>query len=231
QALRGIRPILGLPGALAAALIATPFCVSDFRYMFTPGYQRMGQDGVVRAVDYLEWSLWSLEWFINALIWVLLLGFMIKNCLTILKYPFRFPIHVVLQEKQYRPFLQMSAQGSTVVLGFSCVSVAYILYTGGELTDYLGLAITVSLLAIGFVPPWLMLRAKVDNAVRAETLSLRRGAGLGAPGLAAVDNLAASAGGMALEKRVDEAVALLRLWHLQNLYGNLGNSEAKAIFV
>ena len=128
-------------------------------------YARMGQDDIVRGVDYLMWGIWCLEWFINAFIWVLLIGFMVKNCLTIRSHPFRAPIHVVLHDKLYRPFLQMSAQGSTVVLGFSCVTVLYLVYTGGELTDYLGLGITVALLVFGFVPPWLMLRAKVDRAV------------------------------------------------------------------
>ena len=30
-------------------------------------------------------------------------------------------------------------------------------------------------------------------------------------------------------KRLEEVHALLRIWHLQNLYGNLGQTEAKAI--
>lgn len=138
QALRGVRTMLGPIGSLAAALIALPFAVLDFRYLFSNRYTPMGGDGVVRSIDYLMWSIWSVEWFINAFIWVLLLGFLVKNSLTIATHPFRAPIHVVLQDKLYRPFLQMSAQGSTVVLGFSLVTVAYLYYTGGELTDYTG---------------------------------------------------------------------------------------------
>lgn len=236
QALRGIRPILGPSGALAAVLIALPFCYFDFRYLFSERYARMGRDEIVRAIDYLMWSIWSLEWFINAFIWVLLVGFMIKNCLTIGRFPFRSPISVVLHDKQYKPFLQMSAQGATVVLGFSFVTVLYLFFTGGELTDYLGLGITIALLFVCFVPPWLVLRGKVDTAVRAETLSLRHGAGIvvGAPmaggaGFSPTGDGSASPPDRSLEARVDEALALLRIWHLQNLYGNLGQTEARAI--
>ena len=241
QALRGIRPILGPYGVAAAAVVAAPFCYFDFRYLFSARYARMGRDEIVRSVDYLMWTIWSLEWFINAFIWVLLLGFMLKNCMTIGKFPFRAPIDVVLHDKLYRPFLQMSSQGSTVVLGFSLVTVLYLYFTGGELTDYLGLGITVALLIVCFVPPWLVLRGKVDNAVGIETHRLRRDAGLSTNQFPAPTTLAAissttkpaneNTGEKDLEARVDEAVALLRLWHLQNLYGNLGHTEAKAIVV
>ncbi len=237
QAMRGIRPILGKRGAGIAALVALPFSYFDFQYLFGARYQRMGEDGQVLPVDYLMWGIWTLEWFVNAFIWVLLLGFMVKNWTTIRRATFRAPVHVVLEDKHYRPFLQMSAQSSTVVLLFSLVTVLYLVYTGGELTDYLGLGITVVLLVVGFVPPWLLLRNKVDEAVRRETLVLRWEAGLGATGAGA------RSGGLGfaqidpvqpgqeavLGQRVDQAVALLRLWHLHNLYGNLGHTEAKAI--
>ncbi|CAN0379543.1 unnamed protein product, partial [Phaeothamnion confervicola] len=107
-AMRGIKPILGIRGAALAALIALPFSALDFNYLFTPRYQRMGGDEIVRAGDYLMWGVWTLEWFINAFIWVLLIGFMFKNLTTIRRYPFRNPIHVVLEDKLYRAFLQMS---------------------------------------------------------------------------------------------------------------------------
>lgn len=230
EALRGVRTILGPYGVLAAALIALPFCYFDFQYLFTPRYTPMGQDDVVRPVDYLMWGIWSLEWFINAFIWVLFIGFMVKNCITIRQHPFRAPIHVVLHDKLYRPFLQMSAQGSTVMLGFSCVTVAYLVYTGGESTDYMGLAITVGLLVFGFIPPWLLLRRKVDHAVAEETISLQQGAGLIPASAAAALQLAEQrVGERSLDARLQEVHALLRIWHLQNLYGNLGQTEAKAI--
>ncbi len=237
QAMRGIRPILGPYGALAAAVIALPFCYFDFHYLFSPRYSRMGRDEIVRSIDYLMWGLWSLEWFINAFIWVLLIGFMIKNCLTIGRFPFREPIDVVLHDKLYRPFLQMSAQGSTVVLGFSLITVLYLYYTGGELTDYLGLGITVTLLVVCFVPPWLVLRTKVDAAVLNETVSLRQAAGIGGNGAPATAALASLGPGSsttaagASDARLDQALALLKIWHLHNLYGDLGQTEAKAIVV
>jgi hypothetical protein len=234
HALRGIRPILGARGALMAAIVAAPFCYFDFIYLFSDRYQRMGRDEVVRAADYLMWTVWSVEWFINAFIWVLLIGFMLKNCATIARFPFRCPIDTVLNAKLYRPFLQMSAQGATVVLAFSLVTVAYLYYTGGEATDYTGLGITVALLVVCFVPPWLVLRSKVDRAVHERMEALRLGAGLIAGASAAqvaFDMPAIGEGARTVEERLDEVLALLRIEHLSNLYGNLGQTEAKAIVV
>lgn len=234
QALRGIRPILGGQGALAALIVALPFCYFDFKYLFSDRYQRMGRDEIVRAADYLMWTIWSIEWFINAFIWVLLIGFMLKNCATIARFPFRRPIDAVLNAKLYRPFLQMSAQGATVVLAFSLFTVAYLYYTGGEVTDFMGLGITVALLIVCFVPPWLVLRAKVDKSVHARMETLRLGAGLAAGASAAhaaLDMREAGEGARTVEERLDEVLALLRIEHLNNLYGNLGQTEAKAIMI
>jgi hypothetical protein len=228
HALRGIRVVLGSWGALMALLVALPFCYFDFKYLYGPRYARMGRDDMVRSIDFVMWGIWSLEWFINAFIWVLLIGFMVKNCMTLARFPFRSPIHLVLSDKHYRPFLQMSAQGATVVLGFSCVTVLYLYYTGGELTDYLGLGITVALLVFCFVPPWLVLRSKVDACVRDEMLKLRSEAGLAPQTRTPLANAAAGDDGT-IEKKFEQMASLLKLWHLQNLYGNLGQTEAKAI--
>jgi hypothetical protein len=155
QALSGLRTVLGWPGLALAGLVALPFVVLDFRYLTREGsrYERIGAGNAASAADYLMWSTWTVEWFINALIWVLLIGFLIKNCWVISRYPFRALIEIVVHERHYKPFLQMSAEGATIVLGFSAVTIFYLWYTGGELTDYAGLAITASLLFVGFVPP------------------------------------------------------------------------------
>jgi hypothetical protein len=233
QALRGIRPILGPLGALAAAAIAAPFCWLDLQYLLSDRYEGLGDGGRRVALDYVMWGVWSLEWFINAFIWILLISFMVKNCVTIDGHPFRDPIDAVLAEKQYRPFLQMSSQGATILLGFSAVTVAYIYVTGGELTDYLGLGITVALLIVCFVPPWVVLREKVDKAVKGQIMALRQEAGItqaraglgdfGQRGNAGVDR--------SVDDRMDQVVALLKMWHLQNLYGSLGQTEARAIML
>lgn len=226
HALQGVRAILGGWGVLAAVVLAAPFCWSDYNYLITR-YEATGRGGVIATVDYLMFGIWCLEWFINAFIWVLLVGFMVKNCVTIKRYPFKAPVNVVLQEKHYRPFLQMSAQGSTVVLGFSLITVLYIYFTEGALTDYMGLAITLVLLIVCFVPPWLLLRDKVEDCYRAELSALHQIAGLrdGVPGAAGATR------DRSLEERMDEIATMLRIWHLQTLYGSLGHSEATAIMV
>jgi hypothetical protein len=122
----------------------------------------------------------------------------------------------------------MSAQGATVVLGFSACTLTYVLLTGGETSDYLGLAITSSLLVVGFVPPWIMVNAKIDGAVRSAMADLRQKLPQGLTA-ASWPSATATAGTSTVEHRLDEVLVLLRLSHLETLSRTPGQSEAKAI--
>jgi hypothetical protein len=228
RATRGFRLILGPLGAMLALLIALPFCAYDYQYLVSE-YKRLGPAGALAGVDILMWLIWCAEWFINAFIWVVLVGFMAKNALTIRAHRFRAPIETVLHEKQYRPFLQMSSQGAGIVFTFSIVTAIYIYFTDGALTDYMGLFITGVLIVIGFVVPWLLLRAKVRAAVQHETSALgSRLATSGALGLAAVQ---AEVDLSSLSRRLDEVIALLRITHLERMRLQLGWTEAKSVLI
>ena len=158
---------------------------------------------------------------------------------------FKAPIELVVVERHYRPFLQMSAEGASIVLGFSAVTIFYLWYTGGELTDYVGLAITSSLLVVGFVPPWVLLRRKVRRAVEIETRTLRTAISAAMWRDAKARRAAASAkadgrsapvptaaeGTASLEQRLEEALSLFRISYLEHLKLNLGGSEARAILL
>ena len=81
---------------------------------------------------------------------------------------------MVLLEKQYRHFLAMSAHGATIVLRFFLVNAVYGWYTGAELTDYIGVAITLVLLVVGFIPPWIQLTTRMDPTVTEEMAAFLR---------------------------------------------------------
>jgi hypothetical protein len=170
----GVRRVLGLQGWLAAVVIAVPFCVLDYRYLVSDRYEKLGEDQLLHAIDYAMWGIWCAEWLLNAFIWVTLAGFLAMGYRALRTCRFRAPIATVVQEKLYRPFLQMSSQGATIVLGFACVTAFYIWYAGGSAADFLGLAVTGVLLVVGFVPSWLLLNAKVKRTVREEIEALRR---------------------------------------------------------
>jgi hypothetical protein len=230
--------VLGVPGAVIALLLALPFVSLDFLYLFSDRYARMGGPDAVLALDYLMWGIWSVEWFLNAFIWEVLVGFLIKTWWVVRTHPFRSPIEIVLHARHYKPFLQMSAEGASIVLAFTIATVAYIWYTGGELTDYVGLCITAVLLIVSFVPSWLLLKAKVRRAVEAETIAMRRRL-LRNLELAETEASAAAVHGRerpggdirALEHRLDAAVAILRISYLEGRHQNLGASEARAVLV
>jgi hypothetical protein len=228
KALAGFRIILGPIGALVALAIAIPFCALDYRYLYSERYERIGD--AVGPADLLMWGLWCVEWFLNAIIWVVLTGFLIMNIWAIRSYRFRAPIEVVLSEKQYRPFLQMSSQGATIVLGFAIMTAVYIWYTGGAETDYMGLGIVAGLLIAGFVPPWMLLNAKVNRAVTDEANALRRGLATG-QGTHEANAVAERLPVRDLEARLEEVLIMLRITHLERLHRSLGRTEAKAVMV
>jgi hypothetical protein len=224
NARRGTQWVLGPVGAAVAAVIAVPFCLYDYQV-------RIGGD-LGADVDRLLFAVWCAEWFMMAFIWVQMLGFLFLTRWAIGDHEFRSPIEVVLLEKHYRPFLQMSAQGATIVLGFFLANALYVLYTGAEISDYIGVAITLVLLIVGFVPPWLQLTGKVDRAVKAELASLRRhlasseGGGPFAGAAAAPPQTARG-----LEDHLQEALVMLRISYLERLHRDLGNMEAKSIVI
>lgn len=231
RALKGLRPILGPIGALIAMAIALPLCVADYKNLVSPGsrYDRLGVGGEVAAVDYWMLAIWCVEWFLNALIWVMQVGFLIKNCQMIRTYKFRSPIEIVVHERHYRPFLQMSAEGASIVLGFSFTTILYLWYTGGELTDYAGLSITAALLFIGFVPPWVLLRRKVRRAVEGETETLRHALAEAIWRETRRRTDTTSTHTPQLEQRLEEALTMFRISYLDQLKLNLGRKEARAI--
>ena len=227
----GLRYILGPFGRLAALAIAAPFCFLDYQYLASPRYEKLSGSESVSAADLLMWAIWSIEWIINAFLWVVLVGYSMKNCWILSRYPFRAPVDAVLHERHYRPFLQMSSQGSTVLLGFSLITVFYITYTGGALSDYLGLGITCALLVLGFVVPWSMLKAKIRKSVLAETVRLQRAVTQGRHHPHATHEPTATVDLKVIEQRLSEAVAMLRITHLDRIHLNLGRTEAKAIML
>ncbi len=235
DARRGTRMVQGLPGALVALLIAIPFSLYDLQVLgfFAKGGAKGAGSGAGAAADQLLYAMWCVEWFLMAFIWVQLLGFLLLTRSAIGDYQFRAPIEVVLLEKHYRHFLAMSAHGATIVLGFFLMNVAYGWYTGAELTDYIGVAVTLVLLVVGFIPPWMQLTRKMDRIVKGEMAGLRRRLAasemLSPPGAGAPAAAAASKGGSDLQARLDEALVMLRISYLERLHSDLGNMEAWSI--
>ena len=224
----GIRRILGIQSGLLAAGIAVPFCLLDYRYLVSERYEKLSEDQTLGAIDYVMWGIWCAEWLVNAFIWVTLARFLALSYRALRTCRFRAPIAEVVQQKLYRPFLQMSSQGASIVLGFACATALYIWYAGGALSDFLGLVITGLLLVAGFRPLWLLLNSKVKRTVREEIEALRRN--FPAP-LAAerVVGAGATDAKRTLEERLDEVVALMRAWHLERLQLDLGRTEAQAL--
>jgi hypothetical protein len=220
NARRGARLVLGPAGALVALVLAIPFCLYDYQVKFP--------DDLGRDTNRLLYAMWCAEWFMLAFIWVQMLGFLFLTRWAVGEHPFRAPIEVVLLEKHYRPFLNMSAQGASIVLGFFLVNAAYSWLAGAELSDSLGVVITLILLLVGFVPPWMQLTGKVDRAVKAEMASLRRVLATSEAGGALADGVPPKTA-RGLEDHLEEALVMLRIAYLERLHRDLGNMEAKSI--
>jgi hypothetical protein len=232
HARRGIQLVQGPVGTLIALLVAIPFSLYDYQALgIAKGGTRTG--GAGPAVDQLLYAMWCVEWFLMGFIWVQLVGFLFLTRRAIGDYRFRSPIEVVLLEKQYRHFLAMSAHGATIVLGFFLVNVVYGWYTGAEVTDYIGVAITLVLLVVGFIPPWMQLTSKMDRIVKEEMAGLRRR--LASSEMLSLTDAGPAPGGAEtkaaadLQARLDEALVMLRISYLERLHRDLGNMEAWSI--
>jgi hypothetical protein len=227
----GIRRVLGAPGMVAAIVIALPLCFLDYRYLESDRYEKLGGGQQLHAIDYVMWGIWCAEWLLNAIIWVALAGFLALSYRALRTSRFRAPIATVVQEKLYRPFLQMSSQGASIVLGFACATAIYIWYAGGSASDFIGLGVTGVLLIAGFVPSWLLLNAKVKRTVREEIEALRRNMPAPVVGEKVLGATAGDGRARSVEERLDEVVAMMRAWHLERLQLDLGRTEAQALVV
>lgn len=229
DARRGIGRVQGPVGALLAVLFALPFCLYDLQILSFAQGGKAGGSGVGAGTEQLLYVMWCIEWVLMAFIWVQLVGFLLLTRQAIGDYRFRAPIEVVLLERHYRHFLAMSAHGATIVLGFFLVNVAYGWYTGAELTDYVGVAVTLILLVIGFIPPWMQLTQKMDRIVKEEMAGLRRRLAGNGQLTAAGATQAPQQPAVDIETRLDEALVMLRIAYLERLHSDLGNMEAWSI--
>lgn len=220
--------VLGPLGVLIAAIVSVPFSLIDYPLLSDPTWDSSG-----RATDLLVFAIWCVEWFLIAFIWVMVVGYMILASSVISNHRFRDPIEVVLHERRYRPFLQMSGQGATIVLGFWVINIIYALITGAVFSDYAGAVVTLLLVVAGLVPPLLQLRAKVNGAVGDEMASMRRRVSGARPRAEAGGGGAAAAvaDARSLESRLDEALVLLRMSYLERLHGQLGQTETTDIVI
>lgn len=223
-----LKPLLQPLAGLLCLVVAAPFCALDLWQLPTAefrDYLLVPAQGVT-AVDWLMAAAWCAEWILNAYIWVLLVGFLALTVQTLLKHPFTAPVDVVLVERHFRPFLLISVQGATILVFFGALNGLYVWYAQGDVSDYLGLGVTVVLLLTGFVPPWLLLRSRLESQLRGEhralgqkMIALRHGPAAG-PEQDRVESLA---------HRLEEAVTMLRMTYLDRLRDELGKAEGRAV--
>jgi hypothetical protein len=235
EARRRVTRLLGPVGAGLAVLIAAPFCVANAMYLFGPKYAEEAAvygSGSVGVIDWFLWSIWCAEWILNAYIWALLLGFLYLSMRTLRKHRFRAPIEVLLYEKQYRPFLMMSAQGASIVLFFGLVNAFYVWYAEGDLWDMIALGITGLLLLVGFTPPWLQLKASLEREVSEEMFRLQKKLMAGASRRAVTGEEETQAATLEhLRMRLDDALAILRAGYLERMQSEIGRAEGKALLL
>jgi hypothetical protein len=234
EATRMVQLILGPYGGLIALLVALPLCVSNLLYLQGPDYL---QDAVkygggdLALIDLFLWLIWCAEWILNAYIWVVLVSFLALTMWTLHRHHFRSTIEVLLHEKQYRPFLMMSAQGASVLLLFTAVNGFYVWYAEGVLTDYIGLGITGTLLLLGFGPPWMQLKGNVERAVNDEMARLQEQLvrSMSRRTEAVEDGKAVTTADLA--ERLDTALSVLRSMYLDRMHRELGKAEGKALLL
>jgi hypothetical protein len=229
---RRLRRVLGVPAVVGACLLAAPLVALDIEWLRGEEYlgadEALGAGSVLGPADWLMAAAWAVEWVINVYVWLLILGFLVQTLKVLRRHAFRDPIERVLRERQYRPFLLMSAQGASLTLVFALASAAYVWIAQGATSDYIGLWVTGGLILVGFVPPWMTLKARLGAVVDAE--AVRLGGSLDESTAALGSGERRPAGSLAdVGARLDFVLDMVRLEHLRRLHENLGKSEAQAI--
>lgn len=225
-----VRAVVGVRSVLLACVVAAPFVAVDVGYLSEAEYlatEALGTGGALGGADRLLLAVWTIEWVVNAYVWMLILGFLWATLRVLRRHPFRDPVERVLRERQYRPFLLMNAQGATLTLAFGLASAGYVWVARGAASDYIGLWVTGGLVLLAFVPPWMLLKSRVGAVVDCEARRLgerveRGAATLEEGGLEPARTLADVAA------RVDLTLAIVLIEHLRRLHEELGKSEAQA---
>ncbi len=228
---RRVRATLGLRGVVMACLVAAPFVVVDVGYLGGAEYRSdegLGEAQALGVVDGLMLACWTIEWLVNAYVWVLIAGLLWATMRVLRRHRFKDPVERVLRERQFRPFLLMNAQGASLTLGFALATAAYVWVARGAASDYVGLWVTGGLVLLAFVPPWMTLKSRLGAQVDAQALRLAESLERGVAMLEADDPRPAAT----IEEvgaRVDLTLAILRIEHLRRLQQELGKSEAQAV--
>lgn len=230
-----VAAILGWRGLGAALVAAAPFVYVDIVHLsgkaFMEGPDSQGAVGDVAASDHLLGALWTVQWILNAYTWVLLVAFAGLTIRTIERHRFAAPLETMLHERHYRPFLLMSAQGASVMVGYTVATALYVFLSRGQTTDYIRLWATAALLLLSFVPPWMRLKARVARWVREEAHRLATRVRVARDRMALVDDLRPPVSNDELGARLDVVLSILELDHIERLYRDLGRSEGQAILL
>ncbi len=232
---KGIRRILGFQGFATAVVLAVPLIYLDLVYLTGPEFfesnDAQGTLHHVAATDYLLAALWSAEWVATTSVWVVLGGFAILTIQAVERYKFTAPLETVLHERHYRPFLRMSAQGASILFGYTAAYALYVWYTKGATSDYIGLWVTAGLLIFSFVPPWMRLKTRLARMVRDTSHDMQVHVIAARELATTLDDGKPTYTLDEIGARVDVALAMLRLDHLEHLYRDLGRSEGQAILL
>ena len=166
--------VLGPRGLIGAILLSLPF-----QYMVTNSYLKGDYDkffieseSSLAIVDLWMMTVWGIEWIINGYIWFILIGFIGLTISAMKLCTFTGSIEEVLIHERYKPFLLLIVQGSSSCLFFCLINSFYVWYAEGDISDFIGLGMTVGLLVGGFAPPWLMLRKKLEKEMQHRYLQL-----------------------------------------------------------
>ncbi len=231
----GIARILGARGFLVSLLVATPLIYLDIVHLTGPAFlasdDSQGSPSHVAASDHLLAVLWALEWITTTSVWVVLVGYAGMTIRAIERFPFAAPLETVLHERHYRPFLRMSAQGASILLGYTAAYALYIWYTQSSTSAYVGLWVTAGLLLLSFVPPWMRLKTRLARMVRDASHDLHVQVLAARETAKSVDDGKATYTLDEVGARVDVALAMLRIDHLEYLYRDLGKSEGQQILL
>lgn len=147
---------------IMASVAVTPFLVMDGLEgydMVLEEFASMGRSG------WLLMAIWGIEWVATGVLWIHVL---LTLRLTVQFYSeeyVRGHLDTLLITSKNSPLLMAGVENSLVILVYAAATFGYILWVGGEVSDFVALGVSAIFVLISFLGSMLHLKLRINRAL------------------------------------------------------------------
>jgi len=217
------RWVFGHVSNIGAFIAATGFIYYDYSTMLDEGF------GALTSLDLLIMVIWGLERIILGYVICLMLGTVFLIWKLLRSYHYSAPADVVLMEKRWKPFTQLSLEASSLVLVFALVDVAYLYYAGFWLADFLAFMVLIFLVSASFLVSTWIIKSDLREEVEEQLLMFYAELEEAKKGVRSLDPKMPKTDTRWLAANMDLILAFLKIDYLEDQFHTMAASDAKVL--